>query len=516
MIFEYKNIKNQVANIKLPKEYEKFVWSKISNPIIYDRKKHNAKCYSCESTFEYDYHNAFEMPGKTIYHIPKFRSQDYIVCPICGRKTMALPNTSNYVKSLQTMIAWKDKETVYIALIDNFYYINKKDKSEPLVTVYPVEIFKFSQGKAKAYGFYCNSTVELASVYVIQELKCYTAIHKSVERTIKNSFLKYSNVFFKTHEIGLDIKKLALYTKYPQIEYIKKAGLERMVTNKLFGFPSYIKPNWKGRNLPEVLGITHQDIDKLKQWGMWNIEAIAAYKKIKKHCAKITKKQMQNFFNFFDDIQPFYTGRMKGLNPIRTVNYLKKQYEENRPECAKGAYGYTKKYIYGVYKDYIHTMRILEYPETDYYLYPKNLSESHDRVATEHRLKLDKEVQEQRRKEQECFAIHLEKMKKYTYSDGNLLIRPLENYDEFSKEGKNNVNCVASYFERVARRETSVFVVRRVSDPNKSFLTVEVKNGKLIQCRGRGNTTPPPEAKAFVDNWIENIVNKKKTAAPAA
>lgn len=516
MEFTYRDIKNKAANIRLPKDYEEFVWSNIYHPIVYDRKNRQAKCYACEKTFAYDYHNTIEFPGRTIHHIQRFKKGDRITCPLCGKKTVVLPDTSNYFRSIQTMIAWKERGVVYIALIDNFYKIEKGKACKEL-RIYPQELFRIEKGKAEAYLFSGVGPSKLNSVYVHPQLKIYTQIHKSVKHTLQHSFLKYADVKVSSYDIGTAIKKLALYARYPQTEYLEKAGLGQMVTDKLYGLPNYINPNWQGKTLPEVLGISHQDIDKLKQWDMWQPEAIAAYKMMKKHSKKITKKQMQIFFEFFKDAQPFYAGAMKGLNLARTAAYLNKQYEENRPECSKGAYGYAKSFVYSIYKDYIDTLKKLEYPSTNYYLYPKNLSEAHDKVAEEYRLKLDQQEQEQRRAEQKLYAKRLEKMKKHAYSDGMFLIRPLEDYEDLSREGRNNMNCVATYYEQAVQGKTAVYVVRKTEDPETSFLTVEVRGGILVQCRGKGNIDPSPDAKKFVEDWMENIIKKKgkKTVSAA-
>ena len=60
------------------------------------------------------------------------------------------------------------------------------------------------------------------------------------------------------------------------------------------------------------------------------------------------------------------------------------------------------------------------------------------------------------------------------YIDNKYLIRPLRDIQDFDNEGRNNRNCVASYYDRAVEGRTSVFVVRKVGEENESFVTVEL------------------------------------------
>ena len=54
--------------------------------------------------------------------------------------------------------------------------------------------------------------------------------------------------------------------------------------------------------------------------------------------------------------------------------------------------------------------------------------------------------------------------------------------NDFVQEGINQRNCVGGYARLVAKGDTIVFFVRKKSEPDKSYITAECRDGKLVQC----------------------------------
>ena len=111
----------------------------------------------------------------------------------------------------------------------------------------------------------------------------------------------------------------------------------------------------------------------------------------------------------------------------------------------------------------------------------------------------------------------LPKLEKMCWRDSKYLIRPLRNRTEFNKEGRNNHNCVASYYERATDGGTSIFVLRKVGAEEESFVTVEVdlKTMELKQCYGKGNRLPEEGVKEWVEKWLVRMMKKLKRADKA-
>mgnify|MGYP000284955284 CR=1 FL=1 len=56
------------------------------------------------------------------------------------------------------------------------------------------------------------------------------------------------------------------------------------------------------------------------------------------------------------------------------------------------------------------------------------------------------------------------------------------------------------------RKKCLIVFVRRVEEPKKPFVTVEVSNGKIVQIRGERNSDPTKEVKKFVDLWSRKVL----------
>ena len=74
-------------------------------------------------------------------------------------------------------------------------------------------------------------------------------------------------------------------------------------------------------------------------------------------------------------------------------------------------------------------------------------------------------------------------------------------------EGASLNHCVGGYLESVASGYKTILFLRKVSEPDKSFYTIEVGNSNIIQIHGNHNKWlgNNPEAIQFVIDWLEDI-----------
>lgn len=81
-------------------------------------------------------------------------------------------------------------------------------------------------------------------------------------------------------------------------------------------------------------------------------------------------------------------------------------------------------------------------------------------------------------------------------------------------EGKNMNNCVASYVDRVASKNSIICFVRHKNRPDKSFYTLELNPDTLsiVQCRGYNNkpSKEDKQVQAFCNKWREKVVLRYK------
>jgi len=74
-------------------------------------------------------------------------------------------------------------------------------------------------------------------------------------------------------------------------------------------------------------------------------------------------------------------------------------------------------------------------------------------------------------------------------------------------EGASLNHCVGGYLESVASGYKTILFLRKVSEPDKSFYTIEVGNSNIIQIHGNHNKWlgNNPEVIQFVIDWLEDI-----------
>lgn len=86
------------------------------------------------------------------------------------------------------------------------------------------------------------------------------------------------------------------------------------------------------------------------------------------------------------------------------------------------------------------------------------------------------------------------------------IIVPREPVDIIN-EGASLNHCVGGYLESVASGYKTILFLRKVSEPDKSFYTIEVGNSNIIQIHGNHNRWlgNNPEAIQFVIDWLKDV-----------
>jgi len=115
-------------------------------------------------------------------------------------------------------------------------------------------------------------------------------------------------------------------------------------------------------------------------------------------------------------------------------------------------------------------------------------------------------------------------IKKYSYENDKYVIVVPQSMQEIINEGKVQHHCVGGYADRHAQGKLVILFLRKKSNPQKAFYTIEVDpvTDKIKQCRGfRNNATikKPQEIydfeKAFeyflAENKKHKTIRKKST-----
>lgn len=262
----------------------------------------------------------------------------------------------------------------------------------------------------------------------------------------------------------------------------------------------------------KAMRLTKPEYRMLKTQDNICCSTLKAIKALKKYGCKMTDENVRFFlvFQYSWSQQICYKALdvlRQYLPPQKAVNWVKRQ--------AAGGYG-TPTNVLSDYRDYLDQCRKLGLDVSRKEVaVPQDLRDLHRQYSEE----LTRRANEKRAKEQaereKMLAKDLPKLKrKYTYASSGLFIRPAEGPEDLLKEGCAQHNCVYScYTEKYLDRKTDILFVRKQSDPDQSYVTVEFKNGAVIQCRADHNRPAPPDVQEFMQAWLAYLKSNRKTKA---
>ena len=134
--------------------------------------------------------------------------------------------------------------------------------------------------------------------------------------------------------------------------------------------------------------------------------------------------------------------------------------------------------------------------------YPKKLEEAHD-VAVRNYNAFKQEHSE------ELFASRYDPRLEASFRQYEV-IAPRQVQD-IKDEGVELHHCVASYVDRVIKGETNILFLRNKKEPSQSLVTLEVRDGKVTQARGKYNRMPTEQEQEAITRY-ENKLRKERVA----
>ncbi|WNF36427.1 PcfJ domain-containing protein [Bacillaceae bacterium IKA-2] len=167
-------------------------------------------------------------------------------------------------------------------------------------------------------------------------------------------------------------------------------------------------------------------------------------------------------------------------------------------------------YVIGTWRDYIADCEKLNMDTSqDSILFPSNLYKAHQETIKKVKYKEDQELNAK-------IEARLKELSKLTFKQGECLIRPASSSKELIDEGNALTHCVGGYAKKYAEGKIDLFVLRKASNPDKPFYTVEINGKHITQVRGNKNCSPTKEVKLFIAEFekekLAKKTQKKKTA----
>ena len=131
-------------------------------------------------------------------------------------------------------------------------------------------------------------------------------------------------------------------------------------------------------------------------------------------------------------------------------------------------------------------------------LWPKDLMTAHDELYLQVDLLPDKGLDERIKCLAKLLAIN-------KYEDDEYVIFPADSIESLLEESRMQHNCVRTYCIDYSYNKTQIYLMRKKNFLKKSFVTIEVKNGKVVQARAKYNEAVNEEVLRVIKDWERNI-----------
>lgn len=322
------------------------------------------------------------------------------------------------------------------------------------------------------------------------ERTCTALYWRNLKKTLKESPLKYS-ALWELAKQERDINTMRFIINYEEyLEKLIKCGFYKLALAQT-GFRSvdYVRKEKQCKKILDLRGdyfkivagknptteeyyMTHE----LQECGI-----NAKWEDIKHLAAVSSCRNMAIYI------------RHTTLHKMR--RYLKEILKDNRERTRE-------------YHDYLQMAAGLGYNlDDEWVLFPRHMEERHAQLVEEQR---ERDRKLQKADDAQKTEFYLESMKKhgwknYEMETENYVIRLPKNIGEIREEGNKMHHCVATYIDRVVKGETCILFIREKERKEEPFYTMEVRNGKVIQCRAKYNGEMTEPVKKLV-----NIFKMKK------
>lgn len=297
---------------------------------------------------------------------------------------------------------------------------------------------------------------------------------------------------------------LAAYPDHPRMEHLAKVGFWNIVSDLAYGYhPNCLDEAQKRTH--QILKVAAEDIGFLRE-----LEVDIPTLKIFHEYAGLKDRRQLLCWQLEQNIKRDILPILKHITVHKFIRYMDSQFGFLR--LRRTSHG-TLRYkgmqdLVSEYRDYLDMCHKMDYDmKNSFVLYPKDLQKSHDRTARRMKHKEDAKIK------RGFIAVYRQLSGQLDFEkDGMKIVCP-DTPDDIVKEGHALHHCVGSYAERVAKGECVILFLRRCSDDSKPFYTVEVRNRKAVQVRGKGNCAMTPEVKSFITDWERRVLSARLPAA---
>lgn len=467
---------------------------------IYDAKTKLGTCSHCKGTARI---------------IPHTRHKAIDKCPVCGSKV------TFYAKG---KLAWQyqtETEIVWLSplgdnlLLRYFTVHGRRDKSnmlKPVINTWEtarqiiqvkdrqIHTYKASNGVWRQVNLndYHSSFYSMVKSWIDTWGGDGTIYFNAseIKSFLENSELKYSALLewleWKPCSTYAVTAYLQSYYRLPQIEWVVKSGFKQIADDIVYrkGYYNHFVFKSDAKNLPEWLHLDRtlwKEILSVKE----TISLASVHDKFcypKQNVAELIEAR-ETFNCSTQDI-----GEILDVTTLhKAIRYL----SENNFKC-------------DMWFDYIRIRKTKGNfdKKNTMLVFPKYLKEAHDEML-EWKREHNKEFEKAKHAEmfKRLHEVALKVTKQFQFQNSKYFMTVPQTGDEIIQEGEEQHICVGRYempyMENMASGLGLVLFVREKEAPDKSFFTVEVRDGKVLQVRGKYNGAPSDDVRKFISEFAQ-------------
>ena len=483
----------------------------------------------------YDYNNGRAKTQAYCTYCEKFsvikrpKSNDVLRCPKCRQKVIAKAQGKRaaYHEDRETcQVIRRISPQELVVRIYKLYWSYAKGKDSIRKSAYEVmRIYVRSDDGKKAIvePYYYDSSYDSVTRWrrgyhpgALFGMECFISEETGeiylpgLEKTLQGTAWEYCALrqFYERTAIPMQVSHyLKMYLRHPLlVERLTKVGFENIVADVVYrhGFSDALDEMQARTN--RILRVEKQDVSVLQEQKV----GMSMLKKYQASVAIHLRGRAELFqWQLHNEVSEIPTDIFQYMTAEKFMRYIDTQfpiYCETR--TANGYRDPTMETLVIIYVDYLHMCRRQAYDMKDKsVLSPKNCAAAHDREAE----RIQKINDAQKNK---AFGMaYAGFARKAALSNEELQIVCPKQANDLVAEGRALHHCVGSYIDRVAEGRCLIVFVRRVEEPKKPYVTVEVRDGKVAQIHGDHNSDPTEEVKMFVDLWSRKVLPMALQAA---
>lgn len=502
-----------------PEEVQSWMKSKMfKSPIWFKNGRDHAECIcgECGKTYFYNY---IERTGIR----PKLHRLDNIQCPYCehyGIATYMSQTRSRYASSAFYLFEHVNGNDVAVRVFDVFKKTQQPSRAE--YSINETARYIMMPGKAETYRL-----VWYGFDHEHNEAKYQWRANKTGKVSVyaadaypgwKDIVAQSSLTYFRPEDYRGSVSTsgpssiltlMYAYSNCPSIEMFEKVGLSRLTYEIVNNGGRLGVINRKGKTMKTQLRLTDQEnIRILKEYeGDPNTLLVLQYKE------KSQKKMSIDDIKWIIGIGTYYFGGIKYLLDYMSITQLRNRTEKYcKQRYQKSAIGssYYAGSIINEYKDYLAMRQELGYDMTnEVYLYPRDLHDAHQKMVDERERLNNKDLMKLKNAQYKNIPKRYDRLSnKYAYKHDGLVIRIPRYASDIISEGRKMHHCVGrdQYLRSHDMGTTSILFLRHEDHPNTPFVTIEVKDTKILQWYEAHDRKEHRDiVEPFLDKWIEHI-----------